>query len=112
MNPHYTLVVVAPILAETHADIFVSKINPLALACDKAGIKIYTLTKDLDVAEAFRHKYQTAYPFYTTDDAAIKAMMRSNPGVMLLKNGVVINKWHYKHIPTFEQLNSAYFSVK
>ena len=111
-DPNYTLVVVAPLLSETHENVFVNKINPLALQCDKAGIKIYTLTKDLDVAEAFRHKYQTAYPFYTTDDAAIKAMMRSNPGVMLLKNGVVVNKWHYKHIPTFEQLNSAYFSVK
>ncbi|MBS1595236.1 MAG: hypothetical protein JST90_13045 [Bacteroidetes bacterium] len=109
-DPHYTLVVVAPLLAETHEDAFRDNINPLALAAEKVGVKTFTLTKDLEAAEAFRHKNQTAYPFYTTDDAAIKAMMRSNPGVMLIKNGVVINKWHYKHIPTFEQLNAQYFS--
>ncbi len=109
-DPHYTLVVVAPLLEETHEGVFKDKINPLAMAAEKAGVKTFALTKDLDVAEAFRHKNQTAYPFYTTDDAAIKAMMRSNPGVMLIKNGVVINKWHYKHIPTFEQLNAQYFS--
>jgi uncharacterized membrane protein YphA (DoxX/SURF4 family) len=111
-DPTYTLAVIAPILSETHEQVFVDKINPLALACDRAGIKIFTLTKDLDLAEAFRHKYQTAYPFYTTDDAAIKAMMRSNPGLMLLRNGVVINKWHYKNLPTFDQLNAQYFSKK
>jgi uncharacterized membrane protein YphA (DoxX/SURF4 family) len=111
-DPHYTLMVVAPLLAETHEDVFTEKINPLALACDKAGIKIFAMTKDLDKAEAFRHKLQTAYPFYTTDDAAIKAMMRSNPGLMLLKNGVVVNKWHYKHLPTFDELNAMYFSKK
>ena len=104
--------VVAPLLAETHEDVFTEKINPLALACDKAGIKIFAMSKDLDKAEAFRHRLQTAYPFYTTDDAAIKAMMRSNPGLMLLKNGVVVNKWHYKHLPTFDELNTMYFSKK
>jgi hypothetical protein len=71
-DPNYSLVVVAPLLNETHESVFTDKINPIAQACDKAGIKIFTLTKDLDVAETFRHKYQTAYPFYTTDDAAIK----------------------------------------
>lgn len=109
-DPHYALVVVAPLLAETHEDAFRDKINPLAQAAEKVGVKTFALTKDLEVAEAFRHKNQTAYPFYTTDDAAIKAMMRSNPGLMLIKNGVVVNKWHYKHIPTFEQLNAQYFS--
>lgn len=109
-DPHYALVVVAPLLAETHEDAFRDKINPLAQAAEKVGVKTFALTKDLEVAEAFRHKNQTAYPFYTTDDAAIKAMMRSNPGLMLIKHGVVVNKWHYKHIPTFEQLNTQYFS--
>ncbi|MCW3127439.1 MAG: hypothetical protein JWO03_3097 [Bacteroidetes bacterium] len=111
-DPNYTLVVVAPLLAETNEKVFTEDIRPIALGCDKAGIKIYALTKDLDQAEAFRHKNQLAFPFYTTDDAAIKAMMRSNPGLMLIKNGVVINKWHYKKMPNFQQLNSAYFSQK
>jgi uncharacterized membrane protein YphA (DoxX/SURF4 family) len=108
--PGYSLMVVAPHLDDTHTDAFTDKLNPLALACDKAHIKFFAVTAD--DAEAFRHKYQTAYPFYMADETPLKTMMRSNPGLILLRNGVVINKWHYKHLPTFEELNETYFSKK
>ena len=109
-DPNYTLMVVAPHLDNTHDAAFRDKLNPLALACDKAHIKFFAVSAD--DAEAFRHKNQTAYPFYMADETPLKTMMRSNPGLMLLKNGVVVNKWHYKHLPTFEQLNAEYFSKK
>jgi uncharacterized membrane protein YphA (DoxX/SURF4 family) len=109
-DPNYELMVVAPHLDDTHESVFRDKLNPLAEACDKAHIKIFVLTAD--DAEAFRHKNQTAYPFYMADETPIKTMMRSNPGLMLLKNGVVINKWHYKNLPTFDELNAQYFSKK
>ncbi|MNF10271.1 hypothetical protein D3C80_2111600 [compost metagenome] len=47
--------------------------------------------------------------FYA-DAVPLKSMVRSNPGVMLLKNGVVINKWHYNTMPTFDKLADQYFS--
>jgi uncharacterized membrane protein YphA (DoxX/SURF4 family) len=109
-DPNYTLMVVAPHLDDTHDAAFRDKLNPLAMACDKAHIKFYAVSAD--DAEAFRHKNQTAYPFYMADETPLKTMMRSNPGLMLLKNGIVINKWHYRHLPTFEQLNEMYFSKK
>jgi uncharacterized membrane protein YphA (DoxX/SURF4 family) len=109
-DPNYTLMVVAPHLDDTHVAAFTDKLNPLAMACDKAHIKFYAVSAD--EAENFRHKNQTAYPFYMADETPLKTMMRSNPGLMLLKNGIVINKWHYKHLPTFEQLNEMYFSKK
>ena len=31
-------------------------------------------------------------------------MIRSNPGVMLIKNGTVLGKWHYRNIPHTSQL--------
>lgn len=109
-DPNYTLMVVTPHLDNTHTNAFTDKLNPLAMACDKAHIKFYAVTGD--AAEEFRHTYQTAYPFYNADETPLKTMMRSNPGLILLKNGVVVNKWHYKHLPTFEQLNELYFSKK
>jgi hypothetical protein len=109
-DPNYSLMVVSPKVSESCECCFKEHLNPLAEACDKAHIKFYALTSE--DAEAFRHKNQTAFPFYMADETPIKTMMRSNPGLMLLKNGVVVNKWHRKHLPTFEQLNTAYFSKK
>jgi hypothetical protein len=111
-NPNYSLMVVAYKLGKTSECCFGKHLNPIAEKCDKAGIHFYCVTSgDIDI-ETFRHKNQTAYPFYTADETPLKTMIRSNPGLILLKNGIVINKWHHQHFPTFEELNEKYFSKK
>ncbi|MDX1628809.1 MAG: DoxX family protein [Fulvivirga sp.] len=49
--------------------------------------------------EEFRHEHQLAVPYYLTDATVLKAMIRSNPGIMLLQDGVVLGKWHYNDVP-------------
>jgi len=49
--------------------------------------------------------YQEAWnmqnvPFMTIDVTVNKTVMRTNPGLMLLKDGVVMNKWSYLDYPT------------
>ena len=36
--------------------------------------------------------------WYFADDKAIETMLRSNPGFIMLQDGVVLGKWHYKNI--------------
>lgn len=36
--------------------------------------------------------------FYYADEKAIETMLRSNPGFILLKNSVVVNKWHHSNV--------------
>jgi uncharacterized membrane protein YphA (DoxX/SURF4 family) len=48
--------------------------------------------------------YQEAWnmkhiPFMTLDGTVNKTVMRTNPGLMLLKDGVVVNKWSYLDYP-------------
>jgi uncharacterized membrane protein YphA (DoxX/SURF4 family) len=43
------------------------------------------------------------YPFFNTDETQLKSMVRSNPGLMLIKDGVIIRKWSNKNIPVFSQ---------
>jgi len=54
--------------------------------------------------ENFRHHYQLAVPYYFTDATVLKAMIRSDPGIMLLKNGTVLGKWHNNDVPDAEKI--------
>lgn len=39
------------------------------------------------------------YPFATTDETTLKTMIRSNPGLILLKDGRIIRKWSHNNLP-------------
>lgn len=56
--------------------------------------------------EDLRHTVQLAIPYYYTDKTLLKTMIRSNPGLVLLNNGVVMKKWHYNDIPDARELLS------
>ena len=44
------------------------------------------------------------YPFCNVDETTLKTMIRSNPGLMLLKNGKVMGKWSHNALPRIEEL--------
>ena len=39
------------------------------------------------------------YPFCQTDDITLKTIVRSNPGMLLIKGGTVLNKWSDNNLP-------------
>ncbi len=47
---------------------------------------------------------------YYADAVPLKSMVRSNPGVLLLQNGDVLNKWSKKSFPSKKELEKQYFS--
>lgn len=110
-DPSYSFMVVSADLNNTHTEAF-KRLNEIAAGCDKLGLKFYVVAVNNGKVDEFRHQYQTAYPFYNADATPLKTIVRSNPGLVLFKHGVVINKWHYRHLPTFDELNQQYFSKK
>ena len=50
--------------------------------------------------DVFRHSADLAVPFYYADATVLKSIIRSNPGFLLLKDGVVKGKYHYHDIPS------------
>ncbi|UOR04980.1 DoxX family protein [Hymenobacter aerilatus] len=83
------------------------QINKLLLAADSSQKKILPLVvtssspADFDV---FRHDMNLVAPVYYADATVLKTIIRSDPGFMLLQNGVVKGKFHYHDIPTRAKL--------
>ncbi len=85
---------------------FTNKTNAFTEAAEKAGWKVYGVAGGAgeNKIDDFRHAAQTAYPFYVADDILLKTIVRSNPGIVVMKDGKIINKWHYKKLPKFEEV--------
>lgn len=54
------------------------------------------------------NKMARGYKFSNLDAVPIKTMIRSNPGVVMLKDGNVIAKWHYNDMPTFADIKKEF----
>jgi hypothetical protein len=57
--------------------------------------------------EDYRNFQQTQnfkLPYAYADATVIKTMIRSNPGIILLSDGVVLGKWHYNDVPSKEDI--------
>jgi uncharacterized membrane protein YphA (DoxX/SURF4 family) len=53
--------------------------------------------------EEFRSQTGAKYPFFNVDQTALKTVVRSNPGLVMLKDGVVVGMWHYNDWPSFTE---------
>ncbi len=109
-NPYYNLIFVAYDLHATN-EAAIGKLNALALnATQQFNIRTVLLTSNsAQDAQAFIKKNNLFSEVFYADAVPLKSMVRANPGVLLMKNGVVINKWHFHNVPTFDQLSRKYF---
>ena len=69
------------------------------------GHRFHALTASISgVQEQIKSELKLNYDFYFTGDVTLKTIVRANPGLVLLKNGTVIGKWHYNDMPEVSQL--------
>lgn len=85
--------------ADTKAFSAVKTVTDKAL---KQGYTVIGLTSLMEQAEVIKKQYELNFDFYFNDETTLKTMIRSNPGIMLLEKGTIIDK---KHFNDFDQLN-------
>ena len=109
-NPFYNVIIVAYDLQHTNKDA-IGQLNALALNMSQNfNTRTILLTSNSPKdAEAFAKANHMPTEIYYADGVPLKTMIRANPGVFLLKNGVVINKWHYHSVPRFDVIAKEYF---
>ena len=109
-NPYYNLVVVAWNLDQTNLDAL-HRINDLVTEVTEAyNVRAVLLTASgTQQAEQISRELGLLTEIFYADAVPLKSMVRANPGVLLLRNGTVIDKWHYNTLPDFNTLDNLYF---
>ncbi|MFT4687280.1 MAG: putative membrane protein YphA (DoxX/SURF4 family) [Neolewinella sp.] len=81
-------------------------IQPVMNDAQAAGHKVFALTKfnDETTVADFAKTAGITYPFWYGDDIMLKTIIRSNPGVVLMKDGVILGKWHHSQLPAFGEI--------
>ena len=88
---------------------FIETILPFVNAAKKDGLKVRFVAgaATAQMMESFRKEINAPFECYEADDILVKTIVRSNPGVLLWKNGVLINKWHKKQLPSYESVKAG-----
>jgi uncharacterized membrane protein YphA (DoxX/SURF4 family) len=109
-NPFYSLVIVAYDLKKTDSGA-INRLNALATnLTQNFNTRTILLTAASPAeATAFAKQHRLVSEVFYADGVPLKSMVRSNPGILLLKNGTIINKWHFHTVPDYEHLVKEYF---
>ena len=103
-NEGYTFLLVAPYLEQAD-DSQLDLINQVYEYAQEYDYPFYGLTASGEKAiNLWRDLTGADYPFCQTDGTTLKTVIRSNPGLILLKDGVVIQKWSHNLLPNEQEL--------
>jgi len=104
-DPGYTFLLVSPHL-EFADDSNFGNIDQIYEYANEHHYRFICLTASSNPAiKHWQDITGAEYPFYTTDETTLKTVIRSNPGLVLLKHGTVIRKWSHNDLPSEEQLS-------
>lgn len=92
------LMVVAYDLAKTKTRAF-EDIKPVTDQALRAGYTVIGMSASNEQWTApIVKKYELKFQFYFTDETTLKTIIRSNPGLLVLKKGTILQKVHHKDL--------------
>ncbi len=107
----YTFLLIAPYL-ESADDGNMDRINAIADYADEYGYRFLCLTASDSVAiRRWQDLTGADYAFAFADELMLKTIVRSNPGLMLLRGGVVMGKWSHNTLPAPAELTAPLHSL-
>ena len=102
-DPGYTFLLVSPHL-ENADDSQLDRINELYEYAEDMNYPFYCLTSS---GRKGIYRWQditgAEYPFCQTDETVLRTVIRSNPGLLLVKDGTIIGKWSHNRLPVIDE---------
>jgi len=103
-NPDFQFIMVAYDLSTTDTEAF-RRMLPFYKNALSDGYSFVCLTSSLQgEIRRFRMENGAGFDFYSADDAVLKTMVRSNPGLILIRDGIVLAKWPFRNFPSFREV--------
>ncbi len=100
----YTFMAIAYNLQKSNRE-GLKKLAALSVEAKRKGYNFILLTSTSpDSFEAIKNETGVHFDFFNTDEIALKTIVRSNPGLIVLKKGTILKKYHYNDIPKPEEL--------
>ncbi|OPZ32040.1 MAG: hypothetical protein BWZ00_00187 [Bacteroidetes bacterium ADurb.BinA174] len=101
-DANYNFLMVSYLLEEM-SEKYLNDFKNTANFAENNGFNFYCITSSsAHYIEKWSVKNNTDFRFAHADERMLKTMIRANPGLMLLKNGNVINMWNDSEIPDFD----------
>ena len=95
----YTFLLIAHRIEEAD-DSNIDLVNEVYDYCVEYGYTFYGVTSSSEEEiEYWCDRTGAEYPFCQMDDITLKTIIRSNPGLLLLKHGTILNKWSNNRLP-------------
>lgn len=106
-DSNYTFLVVSPSLKKLNEN-YLSNVEDIEYYAKMNGYKFYVLTASVEEEiVSFVEENSVRFDFCLMDDRVLKTMARTNPAILLLKDGIVVNKWADIEIPQEEELTAS-----
>ncbi len=103
VEPYMFLLVNYDISKASSSDL--SSLNALVKDVYGWGYYMYGLTaSNIDLINAYKKENALDFDFLTADETVLKTIIRSNPGLVMLKAGTVVGKWHLNDFPSSEEV--------
>ena len=103
----YTFLLVSPHLGNAD-DSRLDLINELYEYSREKSYPFYCLTaSSASDINLWCDRTGAEYPFCLSDETTLKTIIRSNPGLLLLKDGTIIRKWSHNDLPVINESQAA-----
>lgn len=103
-DSNYTFLMISPTLEKLNHN-YLSHLEDVQYYSIENGYHFYCLTASVseDILK-FVEENSVSFNFCSVDERVLKTMTRTNPGLLLLKDGIVVNKWADIEVPAEENL--------
>jgi len=109
-DPNYVMLLISYNLSMA-AEEGLKTADDLAVSCFNNNCSFYCLTaSSRNEIEEISDNLDLNFNFYTVDEVVLKTIIRSNPGLVLLKEGTILGKWPYRDYPDLLNAGGNYLA--